>query len=153
VREGLEQAVERLRSLAGDVPAEWERPLPGRVYVAVAREDAREFGRVLFEDYGARFATASGLDAGQELEVVYHFLLDAVGLIVNMRVRTPKGDGTLPSLTPVVPAAEWIEREISDLVGISFEGHPRPERLILADDWPEGVYPLRNEYREEDRHG
>jgi NADH-quinone oxidoreductase subunit C len=153
VQEGLEQAVERLRSLAGSTPVEWERPLPDRVYLTVDRRDAREFGRMLFEDFGARFATATGLDVGQELEVVYHFPYDAVGLVVNMRVRTPKADGKLPSLTPVVPAAEWIEREISDLVGIAFEGHPRPERLILADDWPEGVYPLRNEYREEDRNG
>ena len=58
---------------------------------------------------------------------------------------TPKAEATLPALTPVVPAAEWIEREMKDLLGITFEGHPRPERLILSDDWPEGVYPLRKD--------
>ena len=149
MREELESVVERLRSLAGDVPLSWERRLPGRMYITVRREDVREFGRMLFEDFGARFVTASGLDTGSELEVVYHFSYDAVGLVVNLRVSTPKADGTLPSLTPVVPAAEWIEREMCDLVGIKFDGHPRPERLILSDDWPEGVYPLRKEFRKE----
>jgi NADH-quinone oxidoreductase subunit C len=147
----LESVVARLRELAGDAPVAWEQPRPNRVYLTVRPADVREIGRRLFEDLGARFATATGLDTGRELEVVYHFPHDAVGLVVNLRVRTPKSDGTLPSLTPVVPAAEWIEREMADLVGIRFEGHPRPERLILSDDWPEGVYPLRQEFREEFR--
>jgi Ni,Fe-hydrogenase III component G len=149
VADALDSAVERLKTMAGDVPIEWSRPLPDRVYVTVRPEDVREFGRMLFEDFGARFATASGMDVGQQLEVLYHFPYDEVGLVVNLRVRTPKTEAVLPSLTPVVPAAEWIEREISDLVGIRFEGHPRPERLILSDDWPEGVYPLRKEFRKE----
>ncbi|MHC5035633.1 MAG: NADH-quinone oxidoreductase subunit C [Planctomycetota bacterium] len=38
-----------------------------------------------------------------------------------------------------------MEREMNDLLGIVFEGHPDPRRLILADDWPEGVYPLRRD--------
>ena len=95
--------------------------------------------------------TATGMDTGRDLEVVYHCPYDAAGLVVSLRVSTPKADATLPSLTPVVPAAEWIEREKSELLGITFDGHPRPEHLILADDWPDGVYPLRNEYREGDQ--
>lgn len=141
----LESVVGALSGLVGERAVDWHRPLPGRVYIAVRREDAREMGRVIFEDFGARFVTATGSDVGEELEALYHFSYDAVGLVVNLRVRTPKGEATLPSLTPVVPAAEWIEREMHDLVGITFDGHPRPERLILADDWPEGVYPLRKD--------
>ena len=45
----------------------------------------------------------------------------------------------------LIPGAEWIEREMHDLYGINFKNHPRLERLILADDWPEGNYPLRKE--------
>ncbi len=147
--ENVESTVARLKEMAGDVPIEWERPLPGRVYVTVRPENVREFGRMLFEDLGARFCTATGMDTGQQLEVVYHFVYDDAGLVINLRVQTPKSDATLPALTPVVPAAEWIEREMNDLLGITFEGHPRPERLILADDWPDGVYPLRREARKE----
>ena len=145
VQNALEDVIERLRGLLGDSLADWKRPLPTRVFVTVRREDVREAGRMIFEDIGARFVTATGSDVGEELEAVYHFSLDAVGLVINLRVRTPKAEATLPALTPVVPAAEWIEREMKDLVGITFEGHPRPERLILSDDWPEGVYPLRKD--------
>ena len=143
--EDLEQTIQRLKELAGDVPLGWDRPRPKRVYIAVDKKDAREFARMLFEDFGARFATATGTDIGEELEVVYHFECDAVGLVINMRERTPKGDPVVPSITPVVPAADWIEREMNDLVGIVFDGHPDPRRLILADDWPDGVYPLRRD--------
>jgi len=148
VAEDLEAVVQRVKELAGDLPLECDRPRPNRLYFNVAKQNARELGRVLFEDFGARFATATGSDVGEELEVVYHFAYDAVGLVVNMRVRTPKGDPVLPSVTPVVPAAEWIEREMNDLVGIVFDGHPDPRRLILSDDWPEGVHPLRREDRD-----
>ncbi len=151
MREELEDVVERLKGLTEGLPLQWERPLPNRLYLTVPREHARELGRRIFEDLGARFATATGLDTGRELEVVYHFVYDQAGLVINIRVRAPKADPTMPSLTPVAPAAEWIEREINDLVGVQFEGHPRPERLILSDDWPEGVYPLREEFREEFR--
>lgn len=147
--EELEAVVQRLKDLAGDVPIDWARPRPNRVYLSVDKKDAREFARMLFQDFDARFVTATGSDVGEELEVVYHFAYDAVGLVVNMRVRTPKGDPVLPAITPVVPAAEWIEREMNDLVGIVFEGHPDPRRLILSDDWPEGVYPLRREHADD----
>ena len=143
--EGLEQVVERLKKLTDGLDVGWKRPFAARIYLDVSREHARELARRVFAEFGARFATASGSDIGDELEALYHFCYDAVGLVVSLRVRTPKSDGTVPSLTPVVPPAEWIEREMTDLLGITFEGHPRPERLILADDWPEGVYPLRKD--------
>lgn len=145
VPEPLEKVTRRLKELVGSLPTRWELPLENRIYMDVKPEDARELARLLYEDLKARFVTASGLDAGEELEVVYHFAYDAAALVINVRVRTPKAEAKLPALTPVVPPAEWIEREVRDLVGIEFEGHPRPERLILADDWPEGVYPLRKD--------
>jgi Ni,Fe-hydrogenase III component G len=148
VAENLEDVIERLEKLVGDLPVDWARPRPNRLYLTVGRGDSRQLARVIFEDFGARFATATGTDVGEELEVVYHFPYDAAGLVVNMRVRTPKGDPVMPSITPIVPPADWIEREMNDLVGIVFEGHPDPRRLILADDWPQGVYPLRGEHRD-----
>ena len=144
----LEDAVQKLKSMAGTIPVAWKRPRPNRLYFDVRAEDVRGLALIVSEDFGARFATATGLDAGDELEVIYHFVYDAVGLVVNLRVKTPKSEARLPSLTTVVPPAEWIEREIRDLLGVEFDGHPRPERFILADDWPEGVYPLRKEGRD-----
>jgi len=148
VSEALEEVVKRLKEMVGDVPTAWVQPLPNRIYMDVQKKDVRDLGRLLYEEFGARFVTASGTDVGDELEVLYHFFYDAAGLAVNVRVRTPKADGKVPALTPVVPPAEWVEREIHDLLGVDFEGHPRPERLILGDDWPEGVYPLRKDKKD-----
>jgi len=147
VAEQLESAVEKVRQLLGEAPLTWERPLPKRLYITLHRDELVGVAKKLYEDMGCRFTTATGLDIGNELEVIYHFQYDAVGLVINLRVRTPKADGTLPALTPTVPPAEWIEREIMDLLGVKFQGHPRPERLILSDDWPEGVYPLRKDVK------
>ena len=149
VAENVEEVVGRLKELAGELALDWARPLPNRLYVSVRKEDATKMARIIFEGLGTRFATATGTDIGTELEAIYHFAYDPVGLIINMRVRVPKGDPVMLSLVPVVPAADWIEREMNDLLGIVFDGHPDPRRLLLADDWPEGVYPLRKDFSEQ----
>ncbi|MEM0448404.1 MAG: NADH-quinone oxidoreductase subunit C [Methanomassiliicoccales archaeon] len=51
-----------------------------------------------------------------------------------------------PSLTPQIPCAEWYEREIMDLMGLRASGHPELKPLVLWDDWPEGIYPLRKDF-------
>jgi Ni,Fe-hydrogenase III large subunit len=51
-----------------------------------------------------------------------------------------------PSVTPVLPAAHWYEREVQDLLGLVPEGHPDPRRLVLHEAWPAGVFPLRKDF-------
>lgn len=60
-----------------------------------------------------------------------------------VRVRVAEG-AACPTLSAVFPCAEWAEREIMDLFGVPFEGHPDPRKLLLPDDW-EG-FPLRKDY-------
>ena len=55
----------------------------------------------------------------------------------------------LDSIAPFCRAAEWIEREMWELLGIRFRNHPDLRHLLLDDDWPEGQYPLRRDYRAE----
>jgi len=50
----------------------------------------------------------------------------------------------------LVPGAILYEREVHDLLGVVFDGHPDLSRLILPEDWPEDVYPLRKEYSPEE---
>ena len=61
-----------------------------------------------------------------------------------------KEDLRIDSLTPIMKGAEWIEREIHELFGVEFKGHPRLIKLLLPDDWPDNLYPLRRDYKEED---
>ncbi len=65
---------------------------------------------------------------------------------VRLRIKAGVNDGqTVPSLVPLWPGANWLERETFDMFGIVFEGHPNLKRILLADDWDEG-FPLRKDY-------
>ena len=55
-------------------------------------------------------------------------------------------DPVFPSITPFVPAAHWYEREVQDMFGVTAVGHPDPRRLVLHDDWPDDLYPLRKDF-------
>ena len=63
----------------------------------------------------------------------------------RIRVKTMIGDGaSLPSVTSIWPTANWLEREVYDMFGIRFEGHPDMKRILLPDDWK--GHPLRKDY-------
>ena len=57
----------------------------------------------------------------------------------------------MDSLANVFSGANWIEREIHEMLGVNFKGHPDLRKLLLSDDWPEGVCPLRADYKEWDK--
>jgi Ni,Fe-hydrogenase III component G len=115
-----------------------------RTYLLCEVENSFEICKFLFEEVGCRFVIVTAIDTDDCIEVLYHFAYDQLGVFITVKVFVrDKEHPSLESITPVVVAAEWIEREIHDLYGIDFRNHPRLERLILADDWPEGVYPMR----------
>jgi NADH-quinone oxidoreductase subunit C len=77
-------------------------------------------------------------------ELNYHLVSIPKLLRVRIRVRLSSDDPVVDSLVPIWPGANWLEREIFDLFGIQFTGHPDLRRILLPDDW-EG-YPLRKDY-------
>jgi NADH:ubiquinone oxidoreductase subunit C len=115
-----------------------------RIYLEIRPEDIVSFAKFIFKDLGCRFCIASGTDTPEGLEILYHFSDDSTGRILSLRVLLKdKKHPQIDSLALVFKGAEWIEREIWEMLGINFLGHPNLKRLLLADAWPEGEYPLR----------
>lgn len=79
-----------------------------------------------------------------ELNYFFSSLENKLNIIVKSEVDV--SNPTIFSLTDIIPGITWAERECKDLFGINFEGHPDPRRLVLPDDWPDSLYPLRKEF-------
>ena len=125
-----------------------EQPLDNRIFLSCEAENSYEISKFLFEDVGCRFVIVTGIDAEDCFEVLYHFSYDQLGTVITVKAFIrDRENPAIESITPFLPGAEWIEREIHDILGIDFKNHPNLRRLILADDWPEGVYPLRKEVK------
>lgn len=84
-----------------------------------------------------RFITITAYPEGDRLFMQYHFSYG--NWVCSLKLPVPK-DKTVPSITPLLPAADWAEREIMDLFDIKFSNHPRPKRLIIPDDAKRGIY-------------
>jgi Ni,Fe-hydrogenase III component G len=126
--------------------AEIANPAPRRLFIKVAPADLVAVTTRLRDAYGLVFlSTISGLDNGGTFEIIYHFSTPEQDY--NLRTEIPRDNPHVPSITPVIPGAILYEREIQDMFGIVVDGIPDPRRLLLADDWPDGVYPLRKDWQ------
>jgi len=123
-----------------------EQKADNRIYLSCEAENGYAVNKFLFEDVPLRFVIATGIDSDDCFEILYHYSCDEISYVVTLKTYIRDRENPVTeSIAPFLPAAEWIEREIHDLLGIEFRNHPDMRRLILADDWPEGVYPLRKE--------
>lgn len=90
----------------------------------------------------------SGVDFEAHMEVVYHLYAMEQRQEVCVKVKTSREQASVPSVTPVWAGANWNEREVYDLLGIDFPGHPDLRRIMMPDDWQ--GYPLRKDYEQLD---
>ncbi|MBN2467872.1 MAG: NADH-quinone oxidoreductase subunit C [Deltaproteobacteria bacterium] len=144
------------RSLIDDLKAKFptdiisaREPVPRTIYADIRRERIRTLAEYLFRGMGARFNTIVGVDrrpTHRDFQTTYIFSFDAERIFLLLQASLDKDTPEIDSLTPIIPGANWIEREVRDLVGITFNGHIDPRRLILPDDWPDNVYPLRKDF-------
>ena len=83
-------------------------------------------------------------------EVVYHLHSLSLGRRLRLKARIVEDDPTIASVTGVWKGAEFLEREVYDMMGIRFSGHPDLRRILLPEDYEEG-YPLRKDFPTEGR--
>lgn len=148
----LGQALDAIRSW---IRAE-KTPQPNRVDVVIDREDLLTVVETLRRIQWGYLSAITGLDhsvtepaegeSAQEgyVEVLYHFC--EKDKVLTLRVSVPYSDAVLPSICGILPSATLFERELSEMFGVRIEGTPDTSRLLLPDNWPEGVYPLRKAF-------
>ena len=116
--------------------------------LTVRPEDLPNAAAFIDSGLDARFVVSTGTDlrgSGDGFRVDHIFSQDRRKTWILLRAHAAAEDPHVPSITPVVPAAGWAEREFQDMLGIKVDGHPDPRRLVLPDDWPEGLHPLRRD--------
>jgi len=132
--------VNLLKKKMADKPVRCSISGERRVSMEIDADDLKEGISALVKAYQPRFMTLAAVDTGLDIELMYHFSVD--GIVVTLCTAIPKETSQAKTITDIVPAAELIEREVSELFGISFEGHPRTKNLVLPDDWPAENKPL-----------
>jgi Ni,Fe-hydrogenase III component G len=147
-----EEVLADLRSRFGEDILSFSDKSPSRVYIEIRPRAITWIATYIFRDLKARFNIATGSDLPDCIEIIYHFTLEDIDLMLNLRVKLPREKPEILSLAASIWALDWIEREMAELLGIEFIGHPDPRRLLLPDNWPDGVYPLRQDYREWDKN-
>jgi Ni,Fe-hydrogenase III component G len=120
---------------------------PGRTFIAVDPNRLPDIAEYCYKELGCRFSIATGIHMTGGVEILYHFALDGAHRFLNLRVLLDLERPSIESIAARVPAAEWIEREMHELLGIEFKHHPDMRHLLLADDWPDGSYPLRRDWK------
>ena len=122
----------------------------GELTIVLPPEHLRRAGEYLQAEPGLQFDLLSDISAVDRFpieprfEVNYHLVSIPLRQTLRLRVWISGQDPVLATITPVWPTANWHEREIYDLFGIRFEGHPDLHRIVMPDDW-EG-HPLRKDY-------
>ena len=118
--------------------------------IYVDRSDIREACALLRDDTACPFNFLSDVTcldwypSEPRFEVVYHLLSIPNKERIRLKVRLDSSSPAVDSITPVWPGANFFEREVFDLFGIRFTGHPYLRRLLMPEDW-EG-HPLRKDY-------
>ncbi len=141
-----EQVIQRVKDGLGDRVVNWFEKNPRRYYVEVKPEDVPDATRLMFGELEARFQIASGVDTPTAIEILYHWGFDKYDCIVTVVTKLDRDKPEIESVASICTGIEWIEREMWELLGVTFKGHPDMRHLLLKDDWPEGKYPLRRDY-------
>jgi NADH-quinone oxidoreductase subunit C len=120
----------------------------GEVTVTVKKEDIVAVCRCLRDEL--RYNLLTDLTAvdylGKEPRFMVVYNLYSIPNKDRLRLKAPvaEGDSTIDTVTTLWDSANWVEREVYDLFGITFVGHPDPRRILMTDDWV--GHPLRKDY-------
>ena len=110
----------------------------------VCRDDADLAFDMLSDLTAVDYLKFPGREDGPRFEVVYHLYSLAHNHRVRLKVRVDEDDAVVPTAVSIWPIANWLEREVWDMFGIRFDGHPDPRRLLMYEQFV--GHALRKDY-------
>ena len=119
-------------------------------HILARKESIPKIAAFLIQTLEMRFIFLFASDGSREtqcfhLYYVFSFLHQDRFLIIETPIE--RGDLSFSSITSFLPQANWQEREVQDLFGLVAKGHPDPRPLVLHEDWPKGLFPLRKDFQ------
>jgi NADH-quinone oxidoreductase subunit C len=135
-------AVKALAELATD--AKIDR---NELTITVARENIVAAGEAVLQNGYTFLEDVTAVDwypSEPRFQITYHILSMSLKARLRLVVRLDGGDAAIDSITPVWPSANFYEREVFDLFGVHFGGHPNLRRIMMPEDW--NGHPLRKDY-------
>ncbi len=141
-----QQLGESVKQQFGDEVLDINALVPGQLFVTITPNSLVAVAEYLNKDLGCRFVINGGTDRRRErgkFLITHFFAQDEEKIYIALHTEVDADQPEVDSITPSVPAANWSERETRDMVGVVPVGHPDPRRLVLSDDWPQDLFPLR----------
>jgi NADH-quinone oxidoreductase subunit C len=135
-------AIKALAELATD--AKIDR---NELTITVARENIVAAGEAVLQVSYTFLEDVTAVDwypSEPRFQITYHILSMSLRQRLRLVVRLDSGDAAIDSITPVWPSANFYEREVFDLFGVHFGGHPNLRRIMMPEDW--NGHPLRKDY-------
>ena len=149
-------SLEKAESLLSIWTDAFTRPDDHRVDAVLAVKDLHPAVAALVAESWGYLAAITGIDrpaakaedgsplVEDEIEIMYTFCWGAA--VLSLHVRVVYSDAVIATVCDLIPSASFYERELMEMYGVVVENTPNPERLMLPDIWPEGVYPLRKSF-------
>ena len=132
-----------------EILEDFQEHVTGQFVATLPREELPVVAKYAIKQLGARFVVSVGTDRREksgDFSISYILAFDEDKRFLVLHSHVPADDLSVGSITPEIPAANWAEREAFDLLGIVAVGHPDPRRLVLSDDFPNEIHPLRREF-------
>jgi NADH:ubiquinone oxidoreductase subunit C len=127
-----------------------QKPFDNRVDIDIQAKNFLPIVKTLLDARWGYLSAITGVDRPGEtekdshIEVLYHFCEGAA--ILTLRVKLPYSNPVIDSVCGLIPSVTLYERELMEMFGVVITDTPDTDHLLLPDEWPEGVYPLRKSF-------
>lgn len=145
----MQTTLENTQTLLVPYTEAFTQPEANRLDAALTVDKLLPAAKTLLEQ-GFYLSAITGLDVPPtdekegQIESLYHFCKGPV--VVTLRLMVPYSEPNVPSICGLIPSATLYEREMIEMFGVNLEGTISTDRLLLPDDWPDGVYPMRKSF-------